>query len=138
MFGTVAVAMGGCRRIPVRVVVDGLRLRSHTQVRHLSPALLVCESIVPEVGVELHSAYACGGGQGRVEHLALAPGHADTGSTAQAPDSRLVPSERQGCLLDHLLRFSELLEQSGHAARIDVPSRLDRLRLLVGHRGTYR
>jgi hypothetical protein len=127
-----AGAMRGCRRIPVRVVVDGLRLRSHTQVRRLTPALLVCESIVPEVGVELHSAYVCGDRQSRVEHLALAPGHAGAGRSARAPDLLLVPCEPRGCLLDHLLRFRELLEQSGHAVRIDLPSRWERLRRLVG------
>lgn len=40
---------------------------------------------------------------------------------------RVIASERCQCLLDHLVRFHELLEQSGYAARFDVPSRVDRL-----------
>jgi hypothetical protein len=132
MFGTVIGAMRGSGRVPARVVVDGVRLGSHTQIRRVTPALLICESVVPGVGVELRSAYVSRGGRGRVEDLALAPAQCDVESVVRDRDSLLVPSERRHCLLDHLLRFHELLEESGYVARIDVLSLVDRFRHLFG------
>ena len=90
-------AMRGSGRVPVRVVVDGVRLRSHTQIRRVTPVLLVCESVVPGVGVELHSAYVSRGGRGRVEHLALGPAHFDVESAVQDRHWLLVPAQRRPC-----------------------------------------
>jgi len=71
-------------RIPLRIVVDDRLVASHTHVRRVSPSLVVCESVLPELGIELHSAYA--GPQDtdpRVEHLVLAPAFADIETVEQ-------------------------------------------------------
>ncbi len=90
------------------------------------------ESVVPELGVELHSAYTGRrGSDARVEHLALTPAVVDVEKTDMDSDGPPLLSDTEHGLRDHVLRFQELIQQSGHRARVTQTGSLPR-RLRVG------
>jgi len=118
--------------VRLRVVVDDRLVQSHTQVGPVN-GVVVWESIVPELGIELRSAYTGGrGADARVEHLVLVPGFGDIEAPEQQRDSPQLPSDLRYSRLSHLLRLQELLQECGHRARINQVGRLERLRGLVG------
>lgn len=98
--------------------------------------MVVCESVVPELGIELHSAYRDGRfSRARIEHLVLTPASVDV-ETDEPPDQGPpVMSGVRLAVLSHLLRLQELLSQAGHNARITPASSVLRLRTVT--RGTY-
>jgi hypothetical protein len=113
--GAQAVACGGANR----------RRRSSGELAHAGRPV--------ELGVELHSVHiAAGCGERRVEHLVLSPALADIGSNVPEREWPVTLGVVEWSLYDHLLRFHELLEQTGHHARIRQPGRLERLGELWG------
>jgi len=111
--------------------VDECLVESHTQVGRVN-GVLVWESMVPELGIELRSAYTGGrGADARVEHLVLAPGFGDIEAPKQQRDLPRVPSDLRHSRLSHLLRLQELLHECGHRARISQVGRFERLRGLI-------
>ncbi|MDQ6816369.1 MAG: hypothetical protein M3018_03045 [Actinomycetota bacterium] len=105
-------------------------MRSRTQVGRVSRNLVVWESVVPELGVELHSACSgMRGGDARVEHLALSPACVDIDVEPPEAGWSVISSDRKRGMYVHLLRLQELLERSGYSAHIiSQPGRLERLR----------
>jgi hypothetical protein len=90
--------------------------------------VVVWESVVPELGIELRSAYSGGrGADARVEHLVLAPSFSDIESAEQQRDLPKPPSDLRYSRLSHLLRLQELLYQCGYRARIGQVGRFERL-----------
>ncbi|HEY6397095.1 MAG TPA: hypothetical protein VIX82_06545 [Solirubrobacteraceae bacterium] len=118
-------------RVPIRILVDERLVRSRTQMGRVTRNLVVWESVVPVLGVELHS--ACSGMRGRdsrVEHLALSPVCVDIDVEPPEPGWSVISSARRRGMYAHLLRLQDLLERSGYRARIiSQPGRLERLRL---------
>ena len=83
------------------------------------------ESRIPELGLELRSAFTDGrAADDRVEHLLLAQARVDVETTVREPGWPPLLSRGQGGLLSHLLRLQELLQQCGHNARISQPDRI--------------
>jgi hypothetical protein len=114
----------------VRILVDDRLVRSRTQAGRVSRNLVVWESVVPALGVELHSACsAVHGGDARVEHLALSRACVDIDVEPPEAGWSVVSSVRRRGMYAHLLRLQDLLERSGYNARIiSQPGRLERLR----------
>lgn len=111
----------------LRVVVDDCLVQSHTQVGRVN-GVVVWESVVPDLGIELRSAYTGGrGAEARVEHLVLAPEFGDIEASEQQRESPQLPSDLRYTRLSHLLRLQELLRQRGHRARISQVGRFERL-----------
>lgn len=116
----------------LRVLVDDQPVGSRTQVSRVTRDLEVWETVVPELGVELRSAYTGRrGGDARVEHLGLTPALVDI-ETVELDGARATllrdTEQRSG---SHLLRFQELMQRSGHRARVTQIGQLPR-RLGVG------
>jgi hypothetical protein len=90
---------------------------------------MVWESVVPELGVELHSAYSGKDGScSRVEHLVFSTALVDIETEEPDPTGWSVLSDWRRSMYNHLLRLHELLEQSGYSARIRLLGRFERLR----------
>jgi len=128
LFATVLVmVVRRSGRVRLRIVVDDRLVRSLTHVRRATPNVVVWESIVPELDIDLRSAYTGRrGAAARVEHLVLTSA-ADIEPAAERAVLPLFDDVRRDPF-DHLLRLVELLEGSGHRAQISQLGRVERLR----------
>ncbi len=114
-------------RVRLRIVIDDRLVASLTHLRRATPNVVVWESIVPELDIDLRSAYTGRrGAAARVEHLVLTSA-ADIEPAAERAVLPLFDDVRRDPS-DHLLRLVELLEGSGHRARISQLGRMERLR----------
>lgn len=98
-----------------RVRVDGHRVGASSRLGYAGAYQLTLSSVVPSLGVELHSSYlGHPDSDTAVSHLQLG---ADTMPYTHAelvPYSHLpVAEERRGCLYHHLAELQRVLEQDG-------------------------
>lgn len=104
------------RRIPIKLTVDGIGVRSETRISSGGPYALTLSSVLPDHATELHSTYlGHAGAPTRVSHLLLAPGVAESEAVEREEDSVPVTVARRRCLYDHLQHLQESLVRLGHA-----------------------
>jgi hypothetical protein len=101
--------------IPIKIVIDGVQVRSETLLAPGGPYALTLCSVLPDHATELHSTYlGHPGAPTRVSHLLLAPGVIESEAVERDEDSIPVMFARRRCLYDHLQQLQEALQRLGH------------------------
>jgi hypothetical protein len=104
------------RRIPIKIAIDAVDVRSETRIASGGPYALVLSTVLPDHATELHSTYlGHAGAPTRVSHLLLAPGVAESEAAERDEDAVPVTVARRRCLFDHLQHLQESLVRLGHA-----------------------
>lgn len=104
------------RRIPIKLTIDGIGVRSETRISSGGPYALVLSTVLPDQATELHSTYlGHAGAPTRVSHLLLAPGVVESEAIEREEASVPVTVARRRCLYDHLQHLQEALVRLGYA-----------------------
>lgn len=91
---------------------------------HTAPAgayVVVLSTVLPTVGVELHSTYVGhGAAPTHATRLMLSPGVARTVTVQASPGALPVLAGRRSCLLDHAQQLTQLLAELEYPAGVNV------------------
>jgi hypothetical protein len=105
------------------VMLAGNRVRSSTTVAGVGAYHLALATVLPDLGVELHSFYTGHDrlGETSATHLLLAPGGRELRTEPCLHSEIPVMWARRRCLYDHLQRLADWLRELGHEdVRIDL------------------
>lgn len=104
------------------VLLDGHPVRATTRVSEVGAYVLCLSTALPDLGIDFHSTYTGHAGtETQITELLLAGGVAHSLGRTRPHEELPVVAERRRCLLDHLARLRERLEQQSRlAARIET------------------
>jgi hypothetical protein len=111
--------MSGYRQLDARVTVEARSLHTQSRVRRVGADVVICETRVPDLGVELRSTYAVRGRLPYVERVVFgstANGHPAVARGAPPPR----PEDEVRCVLDHFSHLRRLLPHATQPVRIEV------------------
>jgi hypothetical protein len=107
-------------QIPLKIMLDGMLVRSETLATSIGAYILVLETVLPDQAIDLHSIYT---GHANVKtqatHLILTPDLRE--ATTVEHDHGMLPviHSRRTCLYDHLHQLQDLLQS--HCIDVQLP-----------------
>lgn len=104
------------------MLLDGHPVRALTRVSEVGAYVLCLSTALPDLGIDFHSTYTGHAGtETQITELLLAGGVAHSVSRQRPHEELPVVAERRRCLLDHLARLRDHLEQQRRLdARIEL------------------
>jgi hypothetical protein len=108
-------------KIPIEIAIDGQRIRSETLASSVGAYVLVLDTTLADLAIDLHSAYA-GHEKTKTQatHLILTPDRQESIGVEHEHDVIPVMHARRRCLYDHLHQLQDLLQRDGVEASIPV------------------
>ncbi|MGA9285241.1 MAG: hypothetical protein WBV85_07340 [Solirubrobacteraceae bacterium] len=109
------------KKIPIAIAIDGEAIRSETLATHVGAYVVVIETTLADLAIDLHSIYI---GNPKVKtqatHLTLTKTTREARTAEHEHDAIPVMYAKRRCLYDHLQQLQDLLQADGAQAHIPV------------------
>jgi hypothetical protein len=111
--------MSGYRQLDARVTVEARSLHTQSRVRRVGADSFICETRLPDLGVELRSTYAVRDGLPYGERVVFgSTANGDPAGPREASPPH--PADEVRCVLDHFSHLRPLLHHAIEPVRIEV------------------